>query len=113
MLNRAQCTKRRGTAGKDKHQAILDIHSTMGMRRGRRNEGPNDHLNAEKDGTSYNRIYMDEKGASSEVLIRTIGFVKAPVQSKKPDGPSYHITHRIQWRNHLVDTPDFPTSKDR
>ncbi|GKA33474.1 hypothetical protein Tco_0719903 [Tanacetum coccineum] len=36
-----------------------------------------------------------------------------PARSKKPDDPSYHITHRIQWRNHLANRPDFPASKDR
>ncbi|GJR74409.1 hypothetical protein Tco_0086774 [Tanacetum coccineum] len=38
---------------------------------------------------------------------------RAPARNKKPDDPSYHITQRIQWRNHLADSPDIPTSKDR
>ncbi|GJS18833.1 hypothetical protein Tco_0413305 [Tanacetum coccineum] len=37
--------------------------------------------------------------------------VKAPVRNKKPDDPNYHITHMIQWRNHLANKLDIPTSK--
>ncbi|GKE26194.1 hypothetical protein Tco_1441578, partial [Tanacetum coccineum] len=45
-------------------------------------------------------------------FIRTL-LRQAPARNKKSDDPSYHITHRIQWRNHLADGPDIPTSKDR
>ncbi|GKA47933.1 hypothetical protein Tco_0740891 [Tanacetum coccineum] len=31
---------------------------------------------------------------------------RAPARNKKPDDPSYHITHRIKWKNHLADRPD-------
>ncbi|GJT42823.1 hypothetical protein Tco_0951538 [Tanacetum coccineum] len=44
--------------------------------------------------------------------IRTL-LCQALAKKKKPDDPSYHITHRIQWRNHLAARPDIPTSKDR
>ncbi|GJR40363.1 reverse transcriptase domain-containing protein [Tanacetum coccineum] len=39
--------------------------------------------------------------------------IEAPARNKKPNDPSYHITHRIQWRNHLANRPDIRTSKDR
>ncbi|GJR46423.1 reverse transcriptase domain-containing protein [Tanacetum coccineum] len=45
-------------------------------------------------------------------FIRTL-LRHTPARSKKLDDPSYHITHRIQWRNHLADKPDFPASKYR
>ncbi|GJW10972.1 reverse transcriptase domain-containing protein [Tanacetum coccineum] len=48
-----------------------------------------------------------------ELLSGDSNLFSAPVRNKKPDDSSYHITHRIQWRNHLADRPDIPTSKDR
>ncbi|GJX54008.1 reverse transcriptase domain-containing protein [Tanacetum coccineum] len=55
-----------------------------------------------------------EDGTERPMIIEAkIGGNFAQARSKKPDDPSYHITHRIQWRNHLADRPDFPTSKDR
>ncbi|GKE70080.1 hypothetical protein Tco_1528152 [Tanacetum coccineum] len=47
------------------------------------------------------------------IIEAEIGGHFAPAINKKPDDPSYHITHRIQWRNHLADEPVIPTSKDR
>ncbi|GKB06437.1 reverse transcriptase domain-containing protein [Tanacetum coccineum] len=56
----------------------------------------------------------EEDGTEGPMIIEAeIGGHFAPARNKKPDDPSYHITHRIQWRNHLADRPDIPTSKDR
>ncbi|GJS42522.1 reverse transcriptase domain-containing protein [Tanacetum coccineum] len=56
----------------------------------------------EEDGTEGPMIIEAEIGGH---LVHRI--------NKKPDDPSYHVTHRIQWRNHLADRSDIPTSKDR
>ncbi|GJX28455.1 reverse transcriptase domain-containing protein [Tanacetum coccineum] len=79
------------------------------FRRGRRNGRTNDHR-------SLNRRALrlpDIRGRRSVLRgsIRTL-LHQAPARNKKPDYPSYHITHRIQWRNHLAARPDIPTSKD-
>ncbi|GJY12495.1 reverse transcriptase domain-containing protein [Tanacetum coccineum] len=56
----------------------------------------------------------EEDGTEGPMIIEAeIGGHLASARNKKPDDPSYHITHRIQWRNHLADRPDIPTSKDR
>ncbi|GJT25228.1 hypothetical protein Tco_0895165 [Tanacetum coccineum] len=56
----------------------------------------------------------EEDGTEGPMIIESeIGGHFAPARNKKLDDPSYHITHRIQWRNHLADRPDIPTSKDR
>ncbi|GKA37833.1 reverse transcriptase domain-containing protein [Tanacetum coccineum] len=47
------------------------------------------------------------------IIEAEIGGHFALARNKKPDDPSYHITHRIQWRNHLADRLDIHTSKDR
>ncbi|GJV08821.1 reverse transcriptase domain-containing protein [Tanacetum coccineum] len=44
---------------------------------------------------------------------KPLAILMAPARNKKPDDPSYHTTHQIQWGNHLVARPDIPTSKDR
>ncbi|GJX94677.1 reverse transcriptase domain-containing protein [Tanacetum coccineum] len=56
----------------------------------------------------------EEDGTEGPMIIEAeIGGHFAPARNKKPDNPSYHITHRIQWINHLADRPNIPTSKDR
>ncbi|GJW64222.1 reverse transcriptase domain-containing protein [Tanacetum coccineum] len=56
----------------------------------------------------------EEDGTEGPMIIEAeIGGHFAPARNKKPDDSSYHITHRIQWRNHLADRPDITTSKDR
>ncbi|GJZ79495.1 hypothetical protein Tco_0644332 [Tanacetum coccineum] len=56
----------------------------------------------------------EEDGTEGPMIIETeIGGHLAPARNKKPDDPNYHVTHRIQWRNHLADRSDIPTSKDR
>ncbi|GKC04047.1 hypothetical protein Tco_0995657 [Tanacetum coccineum] len=80
------------------------------FRRGRRNRKTNDHQNLNR--RALRTPDIRGRGCVLRSSIRTL-LRQAPSRSKKPDGPSYHITHRIQWRNHLANRPDFPTSKDR
>ncbi|GKE12433.1 reverse transcriptase domain-containing protein [Tanacetum coccineum] len=56
----------------------------------------------------------EKDGTEGPMIIEAeIGGHFASARNKKPDDPNYHITHRIQWRNHLAARPDIPTSKDR
>ncbi|GKG25470.1 hypothetical protein Tco_0398616, partial [Tanacetum coccineum] len=58
------------------------------------------------------RMYVDG-GASSEVLYEHC-FIRLRLKIRSQMIPATtFVTHRIQWRNHLVDRLDIPTSKDR
>ncbi|GJU27194.1 reverse transcriptase domain-containing protein [Tanacetum coccineum] len=55
----------------------------------------------------------EKDGTEGPMIIEAeIGGHLASARNKKPDDPSYYVTHRIQWRNHLADRSDIPTSKD-
>ncbi|GKA84200.1 hypothetical protein Tco_0805795 [Tanacetum coccineum] len=62
---------------------------------------------------SFPSLGEEDRTEGPMIIEAEIGGHFAPAKNKKPDDPSYHITHRIQWRNHLADGPDIPTSKDR
>ncbi|GJS14552.1 hypothetical protein Tco_0409024 [Tanacetum coccineum] len=91
--DKPKAQKKGETAGKDKPLAILMIQpwERVAMR-------------ALRTPDIHRRRYVLR--SSIRTLLR-----QTPARSKKPDDPSYHITHRIQWRNHLADRPDFPASK--
>ncbi|GJY09716.1 reverse transcriptase domain-containing protein [Tanacetum coccineum] len=70
------------------------------FRRGRRNGRTNDHRSRNRRALRTPDVHGRRSVFRSS--IRTL-LRQAPAINKKPDDPSYHITHRIQWRNHLAD----------
>ncbi|GKB86128.1 hypothetical protein Tco_0958400, partial [Tanacetum coccineum] len=80
------------------------------FRRGRQNGRTNNHRSLNRRALRTPDIRRRRSVIRSS--IRTL-LCQALAINKKPDDPNYHITHRIQWRNHLADRPDIPTSKDR
>ncbi|GJV72000.1 reverse transcriptase domain-containing protein [Tanacetum coccineum] len=85
------------------HQRIKAERQAKGTKEGgngRKRQAPS-HLDDSTMGEG------EEDGTEGPMIIEAeIGGHFAPARNKKPDDPSYHITHRIQWRNHLADRPD-------
>ncbi|GJU18615.1 reverse transcriptase domain-containing protein [Tanacetum coccineum] len=106
--DKPKAQKKGETAEKDKPLAILmiQLRERVAKQRVTQSFSPETVISfpslGEKDGTEGLMIIETE-----------IGGHFAPARNKKPDDPSYHITHRIQLRNYLAARTNIPTSKDR
>ncbi|GJU60348.1 reverse transcriptase domain-containing protein [Tanacetum coccineum] len=105
--DKPKAQKKGETTGKDKPLVILMIHpwERVAKQRVTQSFSPETIISFSSLG--------EEDGTEGRMIIEAeIGGHFALARNKKPNDPSYHITHRIQWRNHLADRPDIPTSKD-